>query len=255
MRRIFVILFLYCNVGFAQINESDTIKFQLRASLTGAYQQGNVDILTVRSKLDFSFQPQKSWVVKSQNSSLYQSFYSKKADNDIFSRNYIYYKPQQKMYPFAIAYISSNFRRKIELRYFAGAGATYQIINTKRNVLKLSASAVYEATKFKTTTYNYNDCDGSNKINVWRGTMYIGGWHYVLDNHIRWYYDAFWQPAFNNKNNYRTQVDVGLDFLIWKGFSFNAVYAYTHENVVVSNILQDDKILTFGLSYNIKKNK
>jgi Protein of unknown function, DUF481 len=253
MRRICIILFLYNNVSFAQINESDTIKFQLRSSLTGAYQQGNVEILTIRSKLDFSFSPQKDWVFKSQNSSLYQSFYSKKADNDIFSRNYFYYKPQQKIYPFAIAYISSNFRRKIDVRYFTGAGATYQLINTKKNVLKLSVSAVYEATKFNATTYNYSYYNSAKKIDLWRGTLYIGGWYYLLDNHIRVYYDAFWQSAFNNKINHRTQFDVGFDFQIWKGLSFNAVYVYTHENVVVSNVLQDDKILTFGLSYNFKK--
>ena len=252
MRQIFIILFLCSHVGFAQINESDTVKFQLRASLTGAYQQGNVEILTIRTKLDFSFSPQKNWVLKSQNSSLYQAFFNKKADNDIFSRNYIYYKPQHKIYPFAIAYISSNFRRKIDTRYFAGAGVTYQLINTKKNVLKLSASTVYEATQFNANAYNYGNYNGSNKINLWRGTMYIGGWHYLLENHVRLYYDAFWQPAFKSKINYRTQVDIGVDFPIYKGLSMNVVFVYTHENIVVSKILQDDKILTFGLAYNLK---
>ncbi len=81
----------------------------------------------------------------------------------------------------------------------------------------------------------------------------MNGWSYLFDKHIRLYYDAYWQPAFNNQNNYRTQFDIGADFPIWKGFFFNALYSFTHENVVVTNIQQDDKILTFGLTYNFKK--
>jgi len=122
---IYMLLLSWVSVK-AQLNESDTVKFQLRTSLTGNYQQGNVNILTVRSKLDFSFSPVKDFVFKSQNSSLYQEFSSKKADNDIFSRNFIYYKPQKKIYPFGIAYISTNYRRKIDTRLFTGAGLTYR---------------------------------------------------------------------------------------------------------------------------------
>jgi Protein of unknown function, DUF481 len=239
--------------SFAQLNESDTAKFQLRVSLTGNYQQGNVEVLNVKSKLECSYSPIKNWVIKSQNSSLYQAFYSVKADNDIFSRNYIYYEPQHKIYPFGIAYVSTNYRRKIDNRYFAGAGVTYQVINTQNNVLKLSASAVYEATKFASSNYNFSEYNGDKNINLWRGTLYVGGWNYLLEKHIRLYYDAYWQPAFNNNNNYRTQVDVGIDFPVWKGLSFNALYAFTHENLVIEKVKQQDKILTFGVAYNLKR--
>lgn len=240
----------------AQLNESDTVKFQLRASLTGNYQKGNVEVLTLRSKIDFSYSPVEDFVFKSQNSSLYQAFYSKKADNDIFSRNYFYYQPQHKVYPFAIAYISANYRRKIDSRYFAGAGLTWQVLNKSLNTIKLSAGAVYEQTKFTSTTYNYPAYNGENKINLWRATAYIGGWSYILDKHLRLFYDAYWQPAFTSGYNHRTQFNIGLDFSVWKGLSFTTLYTFTHENVVVTNIIKDDKILTLGLAYNLKiKNK
>ena len=249
---ICIIFLLSLGKTVAQLNESDTARFQLRAALTGNYQQGNVEVLNIKSKLEFSFSPHKNWVIKSQNSSLYQAFYSVEADNDIFSRNYIYYKPQQKIYPFAIAYISTNYRRKIDTRYFAGAGFTWQAINTKHHVVKLSASSVYEATKFKATKYNFAAYNGDKNINLWRGTLYVAGWHYLLQRRIRLYYDAYWQPAFKHSNNYRTLVDIGVDFPIWKGLSFNALYAFTHENVVIEKVKQEDKILTFGLAYNLK---
>jgi hypothetical protein len=236
----------------AQINESDTVKLQVRTSLTGNYQQGNVNVLAIRGKIDFTFSPVKDIVFKSQNSSLYQEFSSKKADNDLFSRNYFYYKPQNRIYPFAIAYISTNYRRKIYTRMFAGAGATWQVLNKIWHVIKLSASAVYEANTFNANSYNYAEYNGNNKINLWRGTLFMGGWNYLLNKRLRLYYDGYWQPAFNNKNNYRTQFDIGVDFPVWKGLSFTALYTFTHENVTIINVRQEDKILSFGIAYTVR---
>lgn len=237
---------------FAQLNEGDTLKFQLRASVTGFYQEGNVELLNIRGRLDFTLLLHKHLVVKSQNSSLYQAFYGVEADNDIFSRNFIYYKPQRKVYPFAIAFASRNYRRSINNRYFAGAGLTYQALATQTSVLKLSASTVYEATRFDNNLYNFAEYNGDRNIKLWRGTVYASGWTYLLTKQLRLYYDAYWQPAFDNSNNYRTQIDVGLDFPLWKGLSFTVLYAFSHENVVVEKIQQEDKILTFGLAYSVK---
>ncbi len=250
---LLIIFLLSWAIPKAQLNESDTVKFQLRASVSGNYQQGNVALLAIRSKLDFTFSPIKQFVFKSQNSSLYQEFGNRKADNDLFSRNYLYWQPQHKVYPFGITYVSSNFRRKIETRFFAGAGITFQLVQTQFHVLKLSASTVYETNSFKGTLYNKAEYNGSNRINLWRGTLYAAGWNYLLNHKLRLYYDAYWQPAFNNKNNYRTQYDIGVEIPLWKGFNFTALYIFTHENVVINNIKQQDKILSFGFSYNFKQ--
>lgn len=238
----------------AQLNESDTIKFQTRISLTGISQKGNVEFLNIRSKWDFTFALQKKWVFKSQNNSLYQEFYNKKADNDFFSRNYLYFKPYNKIYPFAIAYISSNFRRKIDKRTFAGVSITWQAIQSKNSFLKFSVSGMYENTRFTINEYNYSAYNGNDQIKVWRGTLYMSGQSFIAERHIRIFYDAYWQPAIKNGNNYRTQFDFGADFAIWKGLSFTFLYDYSHENVVVNQVKQNDKILTFGLSYSYKLN-
>ncbi len=250
---LFLLAFFIWNKSFAQLNEADTIKFQLRSSITGNYQQGNVAFLSVRGKLDFSFVPNKKWAIKSQNSSLYQAFFNRKADNDVFSRNYLYYNTQQRLYPFGIAYVSTNFRRKINLRYFTGGGITYKVLDTDKSDLKISASAVYENTKFADNVFNFSTYNGMENIHVWRATLYFAGWTYLLQNRIRLYYDGFWQPALSDKNNYRTQIDLGIEFPVWKGLSFNVFYTSLFENVVVSGIKQDDKILTFGLGYYLRK--
>ncbi|NJN33544.1 MAG: DUF481 domain-containing protein [Saprospiraceae bacterium] len=248
-----VILSLGWTIIFAQLNESDTLRYQFRANLTGTYQQGNVSLMVIRSKVDFTFADKNNWAFKSQNSSLYQAF-AVKADNDIFSRNYLYFKPQNTIYPFGIAYISTNYRRKIESRLFAGAGATWQLIRSKSSVLKVSTNAVYEITQFNGNTFNYAEFNGNDKNKVWRGTLYMAGWHNLLEKHLRLYYDAYWQPAFENSHDYRIEYDIGLDFPVWKGFSFNILYTYKHENLVITKIKPGDKILTFGLAYNFKQN-
>lgn len=254
-RIIFTFLLLaLAMVARAQLNESDTVTFQWRNAITGSYQQGNVEALAIRGRVDLSYRPWKKIVFKTQNSFLYQRFFKSTADDDLFSRNYLYFFPDERLYPFAIGYISTNYRRKIETRYFAGAGITYQLLDKKRQVIKIAVSAVYEHSLFNGNVYNIGSYDGSRTIDVWRGTVYAAGWHHLFGQRVRLFYDAFWQPAFSDQSNYRTQVDIGAEMPVWKGLSFTVAYTATHENVVVQKVKEEDGILTFGLSYTMKRN-
>lgn len=246
------VLLLLAGPLLAQLNESDTLRFQWRGSVTGNDQRGNVDLFTLRSRMDLVYAPVRNWVYKSQHNSLYQSFYKKKADNDLFSRHYLYFRPQQRVYPFAMTYLSSNFRRRIRGRYFTGAGLTWQAVNRPAAVIKFSGSLVYEQTRFRGTVFNEAAYNGDDRIRCWRGTLYTAGWGYLLGKKLRWYYDAYWQPAFDNGRNYRTQADIGIDFPVWKGLAFSALYTYTHENVVIAGVRKNDRILSFGFSWNAR---
>lgn len=237
----------------AQLNESDTARMQMRAGITGAWQQGNVELFTLRSRLEMVSNGLKPWVFKSQNTLLYQEFGRRKADNDISSRNYLYFHPQRKWYPFAMAFVSTNYRRKIGGRVFAGGGGTLQLIRQKNTIVKLSASMVYEQTNFKTISYNETGYNGSSKIILWRATGYISGWHQFFQQKIRLYYSAWCQPGFDDLENTRWQLDAGIDFPLWKGLSATMVYSYTYEQVVPVSVKQVDRLLTFGLSYQLKK--
>lgn len=249
---ILLILFLSREKSFSQLNEGDTVKIQLRAGLSGNYQQGNVNIHTLRSRFEVSVRLLNNLVFKSQNNSLYQSVAAKKADNDIASRNFLYYKPQHPLYPFGITYISSNFRRKVKHRYFAGAGITGHLLHKPNHDFKLSGSIVYESSGFNGQTFNYSVYNGKDKINTWRGTIYMAGWDVLFNRRFKLYYDAYWQPAWSDRHNYRTQLDVGADLPVWKGLTFSLLYLYTREGVVISGIKTADKILTVGFSYNFK---
>lgn len=238
----------------AQLNESDTASFQIRAGLTGASQQGNVDLMIIRGRLELVSNSKKPWVFKSQNNRLYQEFSGFKADNDINSRNYLYYKPFRKYYPFALVYLQTNYRREIKSRAFGGAGYTWQVVQHPKTNLKLSGSLVYENTLFRNDQFNESFYNGRNSIPLWRGTVYLAGWHRILEQKVRLFYSAYWQPGFEEVPNNRTSVDIGMDCPVWKGLSATLQYTYTYEQVVTSKVLQSDRIFTFGLSYQIRKN-
>lgn len=237
----------------AQINESDTMRLQLQLSLTGSYQKGNVEILTILSRNEFLIRLFPNWVFKTQISSLYTEFSDKKIDNNIFSRSALYYKPYKRVFGYVSPFVSTNYRRKIQFRYFIQSGPTWQAIRNETMVVKLSTNLVYESTLFTDTVFNESSYNGNERISLWRSTIYVGGWVFALQHKLRINYEFFWQPALDNSKNYRTQFEAGLNYPIWKGLGINVVYIYSHENVVVEGIKKDDRILTFGLSYMLRK--
>ena len=248
-----VLLLVLPPPAMAQINESDTMKLQLQISLTGNYQKGNVELLTLLSRNEFLIRPFPSWALKTQISSLYTKFSNTQIDNNIFSRNVLYYKPERLLYYYISAFVSTNYRRKIKFRYFIASGPAWQAIQSKAFVVKLSVALVYESTLFTDTVFNQPTYNGKERISLWRTHYYVGGWAYALNNRLRINYEFYWQPAFSNSKNYRIQSEIGLTYPLWKGLAFNTVYSFSHENIVVENIKKDDRILTFGLSYILKK--
>ena len=121
----------------AQINESDTLRFKADLSVTGFWQGGNVETWIFRAQSGISFKPWTKGVFKTQNSYVYQAFGRDKADEDFLSLNFLYFNPERKIYPLLLSFVSTNFRREIDLRYLLGAGVTFQILNKKKNWLKM----------------------------------------------------------------------------------------------------------------------
>lgn len=251
---LFFVLLVYGTNLSAQLNESDTILLQHFSSLTGNIQTGNFKAFTLRARLDATLAPNNTFALKTQNAYRYQTFYGKKVDNEFSNRNFIYLYQHRRLYPFAMAFLSGNFRRKIDFRYFTGAGVTWQVIHQPMHVLKFSASGVYESTHFSEVTYNFPEYNGTDRLNTWRATFRVFGKHAMMRKKLRLNYEAFVQPSLEKQNNYRWHTEVGLDLPIWKGLSINALFMYDHENVTINSVKQNDLIASFGISYSGKKN-
>ena len=248
MKRVLYYFLFFPILLSAQINESDTLSVKASLSVTGFYQGGNVETLIFRAKSDFSFKPWKKWVFKNQNSYVFQEFGKKKADKDILSLNFLYLNPERKIYPFTLAFVSTNFRREIDLRYLLGAGATFQVLNKNDNWLKFSISSEYEHTDFSKTNFNYLEYAGKQDINTVRGTIWVNGKYQLFKNKIVLTHESYFQPSLEDGDNYRWQADIGLELPIVKYLNFKINYRHTFESVVIENQKQEDKFLTFGFT-------
>lgn len=244
-----ILLLMGCSqISLAQINESDTLLLQYRAALTGNVQSGNLKALTLIGRLDLSIAPSRRWAIKTQNTSRYQAFYNRKADNDFLSQNFIYIGQQQAVYPFAMVFLSGNYRRKIDFRWFAGPGVTWQALRRPGQLIKLSLSGVYESTLFAGQAYNRPEYNGADRISTWRATARVSGQHRLLQQGLRLYYEVYIQPSVEQSDNFRWLADWVLELPVWKGLSFNAHLLYTHENIVIESVKQNDLIFTFGIA-------
>lgn len=232
----------------AQINESDTLKLKADLSLTGLYQGGNVETVIFRAKSNFSFKPMKKWVFKTTNSYVYQEFGKEKADEDILSLNFLYLNPERKVYPLILGFVSTNYRREIDLRYLLGAGVTFKILSQKDQWLKLAISSEYEHTDFNKFDFNYPEYDGFNYINTFRATIWVNGKYQLFKKKVIINHEFYYQPSLEKSNNYRWQTDIGLELPVWKFLNFKINYLRTFESIVIGNQKQEDQFLTFGFT-------
>ena len=157
----------------AQNNESDTLKWKASLDLTGIYQEGNVETAIFRAKAKVEYRPWKKWLFKTQNSYVYQEFGKQKADEDILSLNFLYFNPERRVYPQLLGFASTNFRRRIDLRYLLGAGVTFKILDQEKYALKVSLSSEYEQTDFRTDIFNREAYNGNSSIHTFRSTIWI----------------------------------------------------------------------------------
>ncbi len=232
----------------AQINESDSLKVKADLSLTGFWQGGNVETLIFRTKSGITYKPWKKWVVKTQNSYVYQEFGKEKADADFLSLNFLYFNPEKKIYPQILGFLSTNFRREISSRSLLGAGVTWQAYKKDRNWLKFSLTSEYEQTNFDNTDFNENEYDGNDEINTFRTTVWVNGKYYLFKEKMILSHESYIQPSLEESNNYRWRADFGLEFPIWKFLNFKINYLRTFESIVVEGQKREDQFLTFGLT-------
>lgn len=248
MKKIFFVLCCLPIMLSAQINESDTLKLKATLSLSGIIQTGNVETFIFRAKSGLSVRPWRKWVLTTQNSYIYQAFGREKADVGVLSLNFLYFNPDQRIYPFVLGIMSSSFRREIDLRYLMGAGFTVNVLNHERNWLKFSLSSEYEQTDFTRADFNEEVYNVSPSIHTFRATLWAKGKYHLFKNKIVFAHESYFQPSLRRSNNYRWQADLSLSLPIWKFLDFKINYIYTFESIVIVDQKREDQFLTFGFT-------
>lgn len=154
----------------------------------------------------------------------------------------------KKVYPLALGFISTNYRREIEIRYLLGAGASFRAVNNKRNRLEFSITSEFERTRFRSTVFNRTQYNGESYISTVRGTFWMKGRYVMLKDKIILIHESYYQPSLLERDNYRWRADIGVEFFMMKNFYFKVNYLQTFESVVMVNQKRRDKFLTVGFS-------
>lgn len=242
-----IVIFLNGNV-LAQLTETDTLRFGYRFNVNGSWITGNVERLLVTNNLELSHAG-KAIGLKSSNNYTYGTIFGFETENDIFSRNFFYLYPQRKFYPYAMLWVQSSKRQQIDFRYQVGLGASLSIIHKSDHQLKISTTLSQENTRYLGTTFNVEPENlDLNEVSNWRSTVRLLGNHRIACNKLNIKYETWYQPAFNDANNWRYFLQTALEIPLSRHFSFRSALIYSHENIVLINIKRDDKILTFGLN-------
>lgn len=247
MKKWFFILILIPFCLTAQTTPDDSLKLKADLAITGFWQSGNVETVIFRARSEVRYQPWRKWIFRTTNSYVYQEFGRQKADEDILSLNFLYFNPERKIYPFLLAFASTNFRREIDLRYLFGAGLTYQVLSKKGNSLKVSLSSEFEQTDFDRALFNRPEYNGNRTITTFRSTLWVKGRYQLFEKKLILTHESFYQPSLERGNNYRWQADIGLEFPVWKHLNLKINYLNTFESIVIENQEQEDRFLTFGL--------
>jgi hypothetical protein len=248
MKRLVLIFFVLPICLFAQTDESDTLKLQARLSLSGIFQGGNVQTVIFRANSDLSYKLWEKWVFKTQNSFVYQEFGKQKADEDILSLNFLYFNPRKKVYPLLLGFVSTNFRRQIDVRTLLGGGVTFQLLKKGENWLKVALSSEYEQTEFNNDTFNRNAYNGTQTIDTFRGTIWIKGKYHLFKKKLIFGHESYYQPSLERGDNYRWRVDLGLEIPLTKYLNFRTNFLHTFESIVIEGQRQEDSLLTFGFT-------
>lgn len=249
---VFIAQFVGVSLLHAQLEEADTNRTAWLGALRGAYQQGNVELLRVVGQLDATCRWKGDWAFKTENEWLYLRFFGAMADNDLLSRNYLYWQPNRKFYPYAMVYASSNFRRKIEHRYFGGMGLTYNLLSDEKHLVKASTNVLWEQSRFAIGDFNDDRYDGKSDIRVLRASLYVQGRHLLAGTKVTLFYKGYWQPAIQDRANYRYSIETGLVAQLVKAWSLQTKAVYSHENLVDFEVRSRDFIWTWGLIYSRK---
>lgn len=230
----------------AQLNESDSIRWQVRFNATGSILDGNVARTLLLHRLEIAH-ANANWGLSTRNDYQYGTTRYTLTESDVISSNFVYLKPLSKVYPYVMGLVETNLRRKIDFRYQVGPGVTWNVVQTKPSLLKLSTTVTYENTRFGGTIFDDEKYNGTNVIETWRLTSRIFGRH-VLKSKLRINYEFWWQQSLSESFNYRFHTEESLEFPIAKHITLRTAVRYSHENVELLGLKPFDLFWTYGFT-------
>ena len=237
---------LSVGVVYAQLNESDSVHLQLKFNATASVLDGNVARTLLLNRLELAHANQK-WGVSTRNDYQYGRTRYVLTESDVISYNFLYLHPLRRVYPYIMGLLETNLRRQIDFRYQVGPGVSWNVLNRKGSLLKLSITGTYEHTRYGGMVFDEERFNGSNIIETWRLTGRVYGKH-VFKNKMRLSYEFWWQQSLQAGVNYRYHTEDALEFPVTKHVAFRMAFRYSFENIELQGLKPFDLYWTYGLT-------
>ncbi len=248
MKNILLLLLLFPFTVVAQESSIGASNWKADLNLSGFYQAGNVETKIFRAASTLSVKAYRNIFFETKNSYVFQEFGRTKADEDILSLNFLNFNPDRKLYPLALAFFSTNFRREIDLRYIIGAGLSYRVLNEANKSLQISVTTEFEHTEFGNANYNRSQYDGDATLNTYRGTFWMNGRYELVEDKLILMHESFYQPSLQESNNFRWRTNSGIAVPITEFLNITFNYQHTYESIVIAGEKKEDRFVTVGFT-------
>ncbi len=238
---------LFCSAAFAQLTDIDTLRWQYRLSATGSLLTGNVERVLLIGGGELAH-VQKTLGFKTSNTHQYGTIRKKQTESDLISRNFLYLFPKAKLYPYLMAWLEKNLRKKIAFRHQLGFGASYTLAPSSTHRMKASLTLSRESTDFAGKISPNASLDSGETITTCRATLRFIGRHGLLENKLGIAYEVWYQPSLQERKNHRHHLDGALQWPVSKTIALQAAANHTYESVVLPGVKKSDLLISFGLA-------
>lgn len=248
MKSIFttaLFLIAWANLS-AQLNESDSIRWQVKFNATASVLDGNVARTLLLTRIEVAHANER-WGISTRNDYQYGRTFYNLTENDVISYNFIYIKPLAKVYPYVMGLVETNLRRRIDFRYQVGPGVSWNVVRKKTSFVKLSVTGTYENTQYNGSVFDNEQYNGYTVLDTWRLTGRIFGKHRLLDK-VRISYEFWWQQSLSDRVNYRFHTEEAVELPVTKHIAFRTAVRYSYENIELVGLKPYDLFWTYGLT-------
>jgi len=255
MRAVFIFILLLAAVCgtipvVAQLNEADTSAWQTEGNLSLKLNTGNVERLIITPELNVAHVSNaKTWGCSARERYTYGTFGNVISERDLLSRNFVYYRPEQRFYPYLMLWFQTHERQRLGFRYQAGAGVTWGTLRSKQQLLKISATITCEGNDYKEGNLTLMADTLVTGYQTFRITGRVFGSHVVVNDVMNGYYEALFQQALDNAGNWRVFAESGINIRVTKAFAMRTYMNYEYQTVHVRTERPADLILNVGASY------
>lgn len=243
-----LLLSLVTRPARAQLNAPDTLNLQVRLTASGSYLAGNVRRLLLINRLELAY-AQPDWGLSSRNDYQYGYTGPRKTEDDVVSWNFLYRHPLARVYPYLMLLAESNFRRKLTSRVQPGAGLSWNVWRAEQQLLRLSATASWEQSRYRTRFFAEVADTTTSVRETWRLTGRLYGRHRLFGgSKLRLTYEGWYQQSVRQRTDYRYLLEGGVEVPVAKHVAIRAGARYTYERVGPRGFKPEDLFVTYGIS-------